>query len=61
MDFFKCYKKFIFLKHNGKEDSNNGSLQNELSWILKRMFISRINKTTNNSCIICIKHIKTQA
>lgn len=39
-------KKNIFPKHNGKEDQNNGSLQNELSWILKRMFISRIDKIT---------------
>lgn len=42
-------EKFIFLKHNGKEDWNNGFLQNGLSWILKKFFISRIDKTTNKA------------
>jgi len=41
--------------HNGKEGWNNEFLQNELKWILERMFISRIDKATNNICIICTK------
>jgi hypothetical protein len=56
--FFNAKEKSIFLKHNGKEDWNNGSLQNELNWIVERMFIFEIDKVTNNICIICIKIFK---
>lgn len=47
--YFKLY--FFFDK----------SVENELSWLLKHVFISGLDKTTNNVCFINISHIKHQA
>jgi hypothetical protein len=36
------------LKHNNQHVFNNTSIKNEIDWLLKKVFISRIDKTTNN-------------
>ena len=36
-------------------------VNNELSWILKHVFISGLDKAANNACFICIHHIRYQA
>ena len=33
----------------------------ELSWLLKHVFISGLDKATSNACFICISHIRNQA
>ena len=37
------------------------SVDNELTWILKHVFIFGLAKAANNACFICISHIRYQA
>ena len=37
------------------------TVESELSWLLKHIFISGLDKVTSNACFICISHIRTQA
>ena len=37
------------------------TVENELSWLLKHIFISSLDKATSNACFICISHIRNQA
>ena len=37
------------------------SVESELSWLLKHLFISGIDKATNNASFICVSHIRNQA
>ena len=37
------------------------SVENELTWLLKHVFISGLDKAANNACFICISHIRYQA
>jgi hypothetical protein len=40
--------KHITLKHNNQDVFNNTSIKKEIDWLLEKVFISRIDKTTNN-------------
>jgi hypothetical protein len=40
--------KHMALRHNNQHVFNNTSIKNEIDWLLKKVFISRIDKTTNN-------------
>ena len=37
------------------------TMENELTWLLKHVFISGLDKAANNACFICISHIRYQA
>ena len=37
------------------------AVEDELSWLLKHVFISGLDKATSNASFICIAHIRTQA
>ena len=37
------------------------AVKNEISWLLKYMYCSGLDKADNNACFICIKHIRLQA
>ena len=37
------------------------AVESELSWLLKHIFISGLDKATSNACFICIAHIRDQA
>jgi hypothetical protein len=37
------------------------AVESELSWMLKHVFISGLDKATSNACFICISHIRNQA
>ena len=37
------------------------SVESELTWILKHVFNSGLDKAANNACFICISHIRYQA
>ena len=36
-------------------------INDELSWILKHIYISGLDKATNDVCFICVNHIRIQA
>ena len=36
-------------------------VNDELSWILKHVYISGLDKASNNACFICVSHIRMQA
>lgn len=36
-------------------------VNDELSWFLKHVYISGLDKATNNACFICVNHIRIQA
>ena len=36
-------------------------VNDELSWILKHVYISGLDKASNNACFICVSHIRIQA
>jgi hypothetical protein len=48
---FRYSKPYIF---------SDKTVDNELTWLLKHMFISGLDKATSNACFICIFHIKHQ-
>ena len=48
---FRYSKSYIF---------SDKDVNNELSWILKHVFISGLDKAANNACFICIHHIRYQ-
>jgi hypothetical protein len=48
------------LKHNDWDVFNNTSVKKESDWLLEKVFVFNIDKTTNNICEICIQHIWTQ-
>ena len=37
------------------------AVNDELNWLLKHVFISGLDKASNNACFICIEHIRKQA
>ena len=37
------------------------AVESELSWLLKHIYISGLDKATSNACFICISHIRDQA
>ena len=49
---FRYSKPYLF---------SDKSVESELTWILKHVFISGLDKAANNACFICISHIRYQA
>ena len=37
------------------------AVNNEINWLLKHVYISGLDKASNNACFICISHIREQA
>ena len=37
------------------------TVQNEIDWLLQRLFCSGLDKANNNACFICIRHIRLLA
>jgi hypothetical protein len=48
---FRYSKPYIF---------SDKTVDNELKWLLKHMFISGLDKAASNACFICIFHIRHQ-
>ena len=49
------------LRHSGQDLLSQKAVQNELNWILSRLYCSGLDKASNNACFICIKHIRLLA
>jgi hypothetical protein len=49
---FRYSKPYLF---------SDKAVDNELSWLLKHVFISGLDKASSNACFICIHHIRHQA
>ena len=49
---FRYSKPYLF---------SDKAVDNELTWLLKNVFISGLDKAASNACFICIHHIRNQA
>jgi hypothetical protein len=52
--------KFGF-KNTGRFLLDQPAVKNEITWLLKHLYCSGINKAANNASFICIHHIRLQA
>ena len=48
---FKYSQPFLF---------NDNVVNNELNWLLEHVYISGLDKASNNACFICVDHIRRQ-